>query len=64
MLNNTDFLNRTNGTLITGWTYFDIESDPQQGNETLWYVNGIENISFRNFISISQVNTTKNQNWT
>ncbi|MFH1445002.1 MAG: cadherin-like domain-containing protein, partial [Nanoarchaeota archaeon] len=50
-------------TLVVGWTYSDGENDPQQGNETLWYINGIENASLRNLTSISSSNTTKNQNW-
>jgi len=63
-LNNTDFLNRTNGSLIVGWTFSDIDGDLQQGNETLWYINGTEKIEFRNFTSINSTNTTKTQNWT
>ena len=64
MLNNTDFLNRTNGSLVVGWTFNDIDNDAQQGNETLWYVNGVENVSLKNTTTISAANTTKNQNYT
>lgn len=63
-LNNTDFLNRTNGSLVAGWAFSDIDNDLPQGNETLWYINGSENQSLRNATSISAANTTKTQNWT
>ena len=63
MLNNTDFLNRTNGSLEVGWTFSDVDNDSIQGNETLWYINGVENESLRNLTSISFTNTTKGQNW-
>lgn len=64
LLNNTDFLNRTNGSLAAGWAFSDIDNDVQQGNETLWYINGTENIAFRNLTIINSSNTTKTQNWT
>ena len=63
MLNNTDFLNRTNGSLVIGWTFSDIDGDTQNGSETWWYINGTEKIEFRNFTIINPTNTTKNQNW-
>ena len=64
MLNNTDFLNRRNGSLVAGWTFNDIDGDPIRGNETLWYVNGTENITFKNLTAINANNLSKNQNWT
>jgi len=64
VLDNTDFLNRTNGSLIVGWTFSDADNDSIQSNETLWYINGIENESLRNLSLISSTNTTKWQNWT
>ncbi len=64
ILNNTDFLNRTNGSLDVGWIFSDIDGDSMQSNETLWYINGTENASLRNLTIISQSNTSKTQNWT
>ena len=64
LLNNTDFQNRTNGSLIGSWQFSDPDNDNQFGNETLWYINGTENIPFRNLTTINQSNTTKTQNWT
>jgi len=64
MLNNTDFLNRTNGSLVTGWTFNDIDNDLENVSETLWYINGTENTAFRDLTIINQSNTTKTQNWT
>ena len=63
-LNNTDFLNRTNGSLAGSWQFSDVDNTLQQSNETFWYVNGVENQSFRNLTIISPENTTKGQNWT
>jgi len=59
----TDFLNRTNGTLTGNWSFSDLDGDTQQGNETLWYMNGVENTLLRNLTSISSSNTTKNEIW-
>lgn len=64
MLNSTDLLNRTNGSLIVGWNFFDIDGDLQQNNQTIWYINGTEKIEFRNFTFINSTNLTKTQNWT
>ncbi len=60
---NADDLNRTNGSLTASWTFDDNDDDAITANETLWYINGIENASLRNSITINSPNTTKNQNW-
>ncbi|MBI2523506.1 hypothetical protein HYW19_03880 [Candidatus Woesearchaeota archaeon] len=62
-ISNSDFLNRTNGTLIASWAFDDKDGDVMTGNETLWYINGIENASLRNSTTIGDGNTTKSQNW-
>lgn len=62
-ISNSDFLNRTNGSLTASWTFSDSDNDVMLGNETLWHINGIENESLRNLTAISSSNTTKNQNW-
>ena len=59
----SDDLNRTNGTLTASWTFDDKDQDIMSVNETLWYINGVENISLRNSTNIGSQNTTKNQNW-
>jgi len=64
IMNNTDFLNRTNGSLVVGWAFTDIDGDVENGTEILWYINGTEKIEFRNLTLINSTNTTKNQNWT
>lgn len=64
-INSTDFLNRTNGTLIGSWSYSDDDNDDYiQDNETRWYNNTEEVINLRNLTSVSSSNTTKNENWT
>ena len=63
-ITNSDFLNRTNGTLIAEWSFSDVDNASMAGNETLWDINGIENEAFRNLTIINSTNTTKNQNWT
>ncbi|MBI1935512.1 hypothetical protein HYS31_03650 [Candidatus Woesearchaeota archaeon] len=63
ILGSTDFLNRSNGTLTTGWTFNDPDNEPQQGNQTLWYVNGSEKVEFRNLTAINSSNLTKTQSW-
>ena len=62
-LTNSDSENRTNGTLTASWQFSDIDGDAQQGNETLWYINGIESWPLKNLTVISAENTTKGQNW-
>ncbi len=62
-ISNTDDLSRTNGTLTASWTFDDKDQDIISINETLWFINGIENASLRNSITINPPNTTKNQNW-
>lgn len=63
-LTNTDFLNRTNGTLQAFWSFSDPDGDSITANETLWYRNGTLIANFTNNISISSLNTTKFENWT
>ena len=60
---NADYLNRTNGSLTASWTFSDPDHDVMSGNETLWYINGIENESLRNSTNIGSQNTIKSQNW-
>ncbi|MBI2128670.1 PQQ-binding-like beta-propeller repeat protein [Candidatus Woesearchaeota archaeon] len=48
ILNSTDSLNRTNGTLQGFWTFSDADGDTQQNNETMWYNNSVEIVSLRN----------------
>lgn len=64
VLNNTDFLNRKNGSLVIELNFTDIDLDLMQGNETFWYINGTENLTFRNRTAITSGNISKNQNWT
>ena len=63
-INSTDYLNRTNGTLIGSWCFYDANSDSQWDNETKWYNNSIEVTTLSNLTVIGSGNTTKNQNWT
>jgi len=63
MLNNTDFLNRTNGSLIAAWAFNDADSDLPQDNETKWYRNGTEAVNLANLSSISRENTTRDEAW-
>ncbi|MBL7055205.1 hypothetical protein ISS05_05610, partial [Candidatus Woesearchaeota archaeon] len=50
-LSNTDFFNRTNGSLIAGWIFSDKDNDVIQGNEVRWYNNSEEVIGLRNLTS-------------
>ena len=63
MVNNSDFLNRKNGSLLTGWSFADIDNDAQAGNETLWYLNGTEDSSLRNLTLINSTRLNKTQSW-
>ena len=65
-ISSTDFLNRTNGTLIVNWKFSDEESDTykvQISNETKLYKNYVELENLRNYTSISKDNTTKDDIW-
>ena len=63
-LTNTDFLNRTNGSLLGFWSFNDSEGDAITANETLWYVNNTKIDAYANKTSISPKNTTRLENWT
>ena len=64
-LTSTDPSNRTNGTLVANWTFFDADGEDYVsfGNETAWYNNSVEIIAFRNLTMITSGNLTKGQNW-
>ena len=63
-LTNTDFLNRTNGTLQAFWSFNDTEGDSITANETMWYINNTLISNYSNKTFIHPVNTTKFENWT
>lgn len=63
-LTNTDFLNRTNGTLLAFWSFNDFDNDAITANETLWYVNNSLATIYANKTFIDPINTTKFENWT
>ncbi|MBS3097697.1 hypothetical protein J4209_02770 [Candidatus Woesearchaeota archaeon] len=63
VLNSTDNLNRTNGTLQGFWTFSDSDGDVQQDNETRWYNNSIEIPALVNLTTVGAGNTTKGENW-
>src|SRR3989338_2894593 len=65
-LTNTDFLNRTNGTLMGFWAFTDLDDENNNitANETFWYINGTKIENYTNKTFIHAVNTTKLENWT
>lgn len=63
-LTNTDFLNRTNGTLQAFWSFNDSDGDAITANETLWYTNNTLISNYTNKTFIHPINTTKLENWT
>ena len=63
-IDSTDYLNRSNGTLVGLWSFYDANSDNQGDNETKWYNNSIEVTTLANLTSVGSENTTKDQNWT
>ena len=63
-LTNTDFLNRTNGTLLGFFAFFDSDGNSIEANETLWYINNTLMIDFNNKTYIGHESTTKLENWT
>ena len=63
-IDSTDYLNRSNGTLVGLWSFYDANSDNQGDNETRWYNNSIEVTTLANLTSVGSENTTKDQNWT
>ncbi|MBI2131143.1 S8 family serine peptidase, partial [Candidatus Woesearchaeota archaeon] len=62
-INSTDFLNRTNGTLMGFWSASDIDGDSIASNEAKWYNNSIEFAEFADRAQITDNYTLKNQNW-
>jgi hypothetical protein len=58
-----DDLNRTNGSIFTSWDSIDKDLDIISENETRWFLNGLENISLRNFTTLGFGNTSKGENW-
>jgi len=63
-LTNTDFLNRTNGTLLSFWSFSDFDNDAITANETFLYVNNTKTENYTNKTFIHPINTTKLENWT
>ncbi len=63
ILNSSDNLNRTNGTLNAFYSLYDGANDTLT-NETAWYNNTVEVELLRNLTSITSGNTTKGENWT
>src|SRR3989344_2234732 len=63
-LTNTDFLNRTNGTLQASWEFNDVDGDQIMYNETIWYVNYTLDSNYTNQTFINSSNTTRFENWT
>ena len=62
-LTNSDFLNRTNGTLQFAWSFIDDDGDSISASELLWYINGTLVLSYINSTSINPLFTTKLENW-
>ncbi|MBW2984117.1 PGF-pre-PGF domain-containing protein, partial [Candidatus Woesearchaeota archaeon] len=60
----TDSLNRTNGTLVGSWDFYDADGHSQQNNETKWYNNSVEVASLAGSINVGSSYTRKAQNWT
>lgn len=60
---NTDFLNRTNGTLVANFDITIFGDLNITANETLWYINNILAPSFSNKTFIDPTYTTKHENW-
>ena len=55
-------LNYSNGTLVGAWAQTDTDADPLT-NQTKWWADGVENITFANFTSIEEANLTKGEVW-
>jgi hypothetical protein len=53
----------THEALIVSYTFFDPDSDSENGSNILWYKNGIEQSVFENQILIPATATTKGENW-
>ncbi|RLE44508.1 hypothetical protein DRJ19_00175 [Candidatus Woesearchaeota archaeon] len=62
-LTSSDLLNRTNGTLIAHFDYYDRDNDSMQAFEITWYLNGTEKAELKNQTSVQPSYTEKGQNW-
>jgi len=62
-INSSDFLNRTNGTLIGYFSFTDVDGDSITANETKWYNDTEEVLELVNLSTILSSNTTKNEIW-
>ena len=63
-ITNSDFLNRTNGTLQAYWSFSDLDGDNITMNETFWYINETLATIYANKTLIAPINTTRLENWT
>ena len=63
-LSNTDFLNRTNGSLQAFFSFNDSQDDAITANETSWYINNTKMEVYANKTFIEGANTTRLENWT
>ena len=61
---NSDYLNRTNGTLQASWNSADFDNDNQILNEIFWYINNTLKEEYANSTFIHPDNTTRLANWT
>lgn len=62
-ISSTDSYNRSNGSLIATWGFYDLDGDSQQSYETEWYNNTKRILSLRNLTQINYSNIKKSQNW-
>jgi len=62
-LTSSDVLNRTNGTLIAHFDYYDKDNDSMQASEIIWYLNGTAKAELENQTSVQSSYTEKGQNW-
>ena len=62
-LTNADSLNRKNSNLQASWSYIDADNDMITANELIWYINGNENLAFRNLTKIGFEYLSKGQVW-
>ena len=62
-ISNDHSANKTTGNLTGKFNYLDADNDALQLNETRWYNNTIEVITFKNFTIITNENTTIGDNW-
>ncbi len=62
-LTSTDSLNRTNGSLVAYFDYFDVDNDTNVFNETRWYNNSKYVPAFDNITLIGAGNFSYNETW-